>query len=152
MNYLNALEEILREFAEAVSRADESKKPFDGIFGIGGGPSSDPCHQAMDQAVERLALQAAGLSPDGDGQVRPADARTAEALTEAILTADDRFDGPEYAHLSLIAAQRHCLSLIPLLTAEGKKRLLDWYRKKYPRYCRFPRQKDVIAALSAKGN
>ena len=143
MDEMTEFQAILQEYGEDVKKLEKVKRPMDGLFGLGKSPAMDSCHERMDQRLEALVKRACGLEEGEAG----ADPRTADALAGALLRADKEAELPQYAHLALTAAQRHCLPLISRMSAQGKKELCAWFEKAYPRYARFPVQKDILKAL-----
>ncbi len=138
MGETEELREILREYAEAVERVEGSRRPFDGVLGLGRRPSDDPCHGVLEEKTAALMQRAAETA------MSPADT---DALVSALLRAGKTCAGPEYARLALIAAQRHALPLIAGMSPEGRRELLAWYEASYPKRERFPVQKKLLEAL-----
>lgn len=138
MDVISELTRILREYREDVAGVEANKRVFDGFMGMGKAPSADACHDRMDRAVAQLpAGLAEGEAPDG--------------LVEAVLKAEKETAGlPEYARLSLIAAQRHCLPLIQSMTPRAREALREWYLAAYPRRVRLPLQRAIIKALEGR--
>ncbi len=147
MNYPAELDRIMETYREAVSQVEKNRRPFDGILGIGRSPSDDACHDQMDQSVAFLMTQAGGENGDTENAEK-ADAGTVDELISGLMRAAKEYQGPEYARIALMAAQRHGLPLIPKMTAEGRKMLLTWYDQAYPRRMRFPVQKEIVDLLS----
>lgn len=128
---------ILAEYGEAVRTVQKNRKMFDGLMGLGNHPANAPCHEVLDKKVESLCREAAGWKNSDDR----------EALIREIGQAALDWEGPDYARLMLVAVQRHTLPLIPELEQEGRERLLEWYKKAYPRNRRLPVQNQVLSAL-----
>ncbi len=138
MNEVEELRSVLQEYAEAVQRVEGSKRPFDGVLGLGRRPSDDPCHGVLEEktaALMQRAEEETHAPEEYDG------------LVSALLRAGKAYVGPGYARLALIAVQRHALPLIPRMSPEGRRELLTWYEASYPKRERFPTQKQLIAAL-----
>ena len=135
MNYSEELRKILETYRAAVAQVEKTRRPFDGLLGMGRKPSDDPCHMQMDQGVEALMQEAAG-----------ADA-AADEVVSALIRAAKEYEGPEYARFALIAAQRHGIGLIPRMSAGGRKELKAWFDKAYPKRTRFPMQKKIAEEL-----
>lgn len=147
MEYTEELRRILEIYREAVARVEKNKKPYDGLLGMGKKPSDDACHEQMDQGVAALIQRVAGVNDEAAGVV-PADPSAVDALLSGLMHAAKEFDGPEYARIALVAAQRHGIPLIPRMTAAGRAELCAWYDKAYPRRLRFPIQKQIVDALA----
>ena len=131
-----SLQAVLDTYDGDVREVEKKRRPMDGVLGFGRAPADDPCHGRMDKAVEELFAAA------GDASAEEA----ADAL-ELLLGAAGAYEGPEYAKLSLVAAQRHALETAARLRAEDATRLLDAYMKAYPRKRQFPIQKKIVQAL-----
>ena len=140
MEFAQELREILGRYEEAVREVEKRKRPMDGLFGLGRSPAQDPCHDAMDREIAALAERAA----------EEADEEGTGGLVSGLLKAAAGFQGPEYARLSLTAAQRHAIPLISRMSAETRAELRVWYEKAYPRQARFPIQKELIRALGGR--
>ena len=136
-DYTQAFEDILAEYRVNVEEVRKKTRVFDGFMGLGNHPGNAACHEIMDKAVEKLCAEAAE-EPDPEA---------AGALVEKLFHAEGAWEGPEYARLALLAAQRHALALIPLLAAEKRETLGAWYQKTYPRRERTPAQDRILAAL-----
>ncbi len=137
MEYAAELSALGVEYAQAVQELQKNRKRFDGIFGFGNPPGNAPCHDQMDQRAEALCRRAAE-------EGTPAEAA---GLTESLFRMEESCKGPEYARLSLVAAQRHTIPLIPRMTKEDRERLRAWYEKRYPRRMRLPVQERILKLL-----
>ena len=140
MDFAQELRDILGRYEEAVREVEKTKRPMDGLFGLGRSPAQAPCHEAMDREIAGLTTRAA----------EEADADAAGELASGLLKAASSFRGPEYANLSLTAAQRHAIPLISRMTPEARTELRVWYERAYPRHARFPIQKELIRALGGR--
>ena len=138
MNITDETNALIDRFEQAVAEADRTRRPTDGLLGIGQKPGDAPCNAAFDQSVAALF---AGL----DAPDTPA-ADLAGAV-EALFRADEGRRWPDYARWTLLAAQRYALPLIPRLPAADAGRLRAWYEQKWPRRMRLPLQKQVLSAL-----
>ena len=134
------LNEILKEYDLAVQEVQKKRKFMDGVFGFGNHPGNAACHEQLDQKMESLCRRAA---ESGDEQ-------EIYALTKAVFEAGDRWEGPEYARLMLVAVQRHAMDLIPMLSSESRKELAAAYDRKYPRRKRLPVQEPLYRELTGK--
>ena len=140
MMLTDELNETLREYDHAVQELQKNRKWLDGVFGLGNHPGNAACHELLDQKVESLCRRAA---ENGDEQ-------EICALLKAIMEAGDRWEGPEYARLMLVAVQRHTIDLIPRLPPEIRKALAPEYDQKYPRRKRLPVQEELYRRLLGK--
>ncbi len=132
--------QLIAAYEADVAVLGKQRRSIAGLFGLGSTPADDPCHERLDRAVGELCARAAEEPPE-----------EAAALTEAVLKAENGFSGQEYARLSLIALQRHTMTLIPLLEEEKKAALAAWYRETYPRRKRLPVQDQILKALGGNG-
>lgn len=138
MERLTQLQALLTDYVATVDDVMRTRKLGDGLFGAPGGPKDHPCHEQLDQAAQAMIAQFAAETLT---------AAEAAALSERLLTSEDLGHGVPCAQLMLMAVQRYCLPLIPMLTAADAKRLLDAYSRRYPPFNRFPAQTEVIKAL-----
>ncbi len=138
MSLTDEFRQMLAEYDENVGEVERKKRPLDGILGFGRVPANDPCHEALDKKAEELVARALAEGTEG---------READELTGALLRAESRYTGPSYAGMTLIALQRHAKDLIPRMSPEGRRELLAWYEKQYPRRTRFPIQKEICGLL-----
>ena len=132
---------ILERFGEAADEAEKNRKPLGGFLGLGKTPADDPCHEIMDKSVEELAERAMNAGES---------AEEIDGLVNTILRAEKTLQPPQHARISLIAAHRHMIPLIPYMSETGKRELLEWYEKEYPPIGRFPIQEEVLVALGKK--
>ncbi len=135
MTYMEEFHEILEEYRGRVEEVEKKKRPLDGIFGMGRTPASDPCHETLDQKVADMTERALK-----DGEMT-------DELVNALMRAAGEFEGPSYAQMTLVAIQRHGMKLIPGMSREGRRELLNWYEKVYPKRKRFPIQKEICRLL-----
>ena len=132
--------EILNRYTEDVRIVEKTKKITDGLFGMGRAPSEAPCHEEMDRRTEELTGRAAA----------EADAESIGGLVNAIFRAAVDYQGPEYARIALVAAQRHAMPLIGSMTETDREALRVWYEKAYPRRRRFPMQTEILRLLGGR--
>ena len=140
MSRTDEFRELLTAYDGTVRELIRKKRPFEGLLGFGRRAADEPCHEELDARIEALC-KAAGEEEDAAGLAE---------LTEAVLKAERRWEGPEYARLMLAAAQRHTLELIPRLDPADRSRLADWYAREYPRRKRLPVQDKILDTLKGK--
>ena len=138
MEYMEALREIYADYARDVEALEKTRKPTEGMLGIGRKPGDDPCHDKFFSRVGAVTEEMAGADLE-DGELA--------GIMDMVLTEEKRTALPSYAHWMLLAVHRHLIPLIPRLTPKEAGRLLEGYAAAYPRFKRLPIQKDVIKAL-----
>lgn len=106
-------------------RLERNRKPFEGIFGFGGGPQNYPCHEVFAQDLERLLNQFSAQAPSSD-QVGP-------VLDYIYFSAPARWKSETAVYWMLLAVQGLTLDLIPLLDGADAETLCKAYQEAYPR-------------------
>lgn len=126
-------------YLEGMGAAARSRRPVDGLLGLGRDSSTDRCQEefvsALTAAVERVA---------SDGE--PGEARGA---AEFMLTFALGHRDAGAAYWMLLASHVLALPLIELLSPPEARSLLEAYEAGYPRRDRLPAQKKVISALKS---
>lgn len=130
---MEALIQLYEAYLELVGQLQRDRKPFEGAFGLGGGPAAHPCHRQFAQDVEGALAQ----------------------VPEA-----ERLDGMRYIFQQplhwkkdpmlygmLRAVHGAALPYLKDLSPEQARDLQWWYESAYPRQERMPCQVRVIAAL-----
>ena len=142
MMIIQEIHALLDRFEKAVAETDRNRRPGDGLLGVGHKPGDAPCNEAFDRSVAALfeTLTPADTPPE-----------VAAAAIEALFRADEGRHWPNYAQLTLLAAQRYALPLIPHLDPTEANRLRAWYEKKWPRFRRLPLQNTILNALRKTG-
>ena len=124
-------------YLEGMGSAARSRRPVDGLLGLGRDSSTDRCQEefvsALTAAVERVA---SGGEP---GEARGA--------AEFMLTFALGHRDAGAAYWMLLASHVLALPLIELLSPPEARSLLEAYEAGYPRRDRLPAQKKVISAL-----
>ena len=138
MGYMESLKELYSDYARDVEAQEKTRRPTEGMLGIGRKPGEDPCHERFFNRLGALTEEMARDGVSGDELAETA---------KMILTEEKRTALPSYAHWMLLAAHRHVLPLIPHLTPDAAGRLLSEYESAYPRFRRLPMQKEIIKAL-----
>ncbi len=138
MDQTATLRSICEEYLVQVDQLLKNAKPGDGLLGMGKAPQHDACHEAFDQRVEACLASAAGQGPS---------AAEAFSLAETLLFFEKQREVPPCASWMLVAVQRHCLPLVPFLSAQAAADLQARYSKAYPRQQQLPIQKALLKAL-----
>ena len=137
-NFLSGLRERYRSYEETVEELEKNRKPFEGIFGMKGGPADNPCH-------DRFAEDMRGFFADYAAG-RPDSAEVREVL-DFVFNEPVAYRGPQCAYWMLTAVQGLTDVLIPLLSREDAAALAASYGKRYPRWKRLPNQDQLLARL-----
>ena len=138
---MSAAEKINGIIDGYIARCEEiiaQSKPGDGLFGMGDDPKKDPCHMSFYEELAAAVKEIAASAPEAD---------EACGAVQAILKAAREKKCPSMARWMLEAIHGLSQPLLPLLTAEQKRELRDWYDENLPRRLRFPVQKDVYKAM-----
>ena len=128
------IKKLILEYLDEVDEAINSAGPADGIFGMGKSPKDDPCHERFYADIGKAVAEI----KDGN--------EAFEAASE-LIRADKDYNCPQMASLMLTAVQGHVLTLLPLLNAEQKKSLKDYFDENIPRWQRLPVQRQLYKAL-----
>lgn len=128
------LDFLYDNYLKKVDYLEKNRKLGEGIFGMKGGPSDDPCH-------ERFAEE---LSEYLHALTEPAEIRDA---LETVYFTPKQHAGLKTAYWMLLAVHSVTLDLIERLPGKDAGELLERYGKEYPRRERFPVQKRVLAEL-----
>ena len=139
--YNDAFQGILNQYEAALQELDSRSRPGEGLFGFGRKKADDPCHDAMDQSVETLVSRLAA-DPDAVSEV--------PGFLRLLLEAESARPWPDHARWMLVAAQRHGMPLVPLLSPSDASDLASWYAARYSRFDRFPAQQTLLKALKAR--
>ena len=139
-SYADKFREIMDQYEASLQALDSRSRPGDGIFGFGRKKADDPCHDAMDQAVEALLAR---LAAD------PEAAPEAPGLLRLLLEAESARPWPDHARWMLMASQRHGMLLVPLLSPRDAAEIAARYAALYSRFDRFPAQQALLKALNA---
>lgn len=132
------LETLYQDYLAAAQRAEQARRPFDGIFGFGKKASDDPCHEDFCRQLEALLKRLAETSPDSG---------TAKRVLQYICDAPDSGETSKSTYWVLVAAQSTMPALIPFLSAEDAGSLLDACRQAPCFKNPLPVQKQVLDEL-----
>ena len=136
MQQLTALYE---SYLDEARKVELSRKPGEGIFGIGKRPSDDPCHDRFTENLKKLLEDFRAGGPES-GEVRD--------VLRYIYRAPKEHPEPKTAYWLLIAVQSLTKELISLLNGEDAAALAKEYTGIYKRWERLPIQKQILDALT----
>ncbi len=136
------LEALYEAYLNEFRRMEQGRRPFEGVFGLGGGPQSYPCHSKFAEDLERLLKDFAAQAPSS-GQV-------GQVLSYIYFTAPVRWKAEPAVDWMLLAVHGLTQELIPLLDAGDAQPLRDTYQDVYPRRSRLPVQTKLFAALQKR--
>lgn len=140
---LAELAALYRTYLQKTVELEATRKPFDGLFGLGNSPQKDACHDVfydgVGEAVKKLLDDE---SADGE------DRREAMRL---ILEAPDRSRVNRLAFPMLLAAHGHCTELAEKLTPEEDLEFAEYYDDTYDRTERMPVQSRLLSTLRELG-
>lgn len=134
------MEKLRIRYETYVEKALEIKKkagPLAGIFGMGNGPQNDPAHVAFYEDVQKWVADFR--------MTQPGEEELFQAVRFVICAPAEL--GQEDSYWMMYAAQGLVKELIPGLTAEHCRYLLEFYDKNYPKKDRMPVQNDLYKGL-----
>ena len=140
MEPLEAVRGLYTAYEAQFQAQDRKRKPMEGIFGLGGGPGSYPCHEQFAVDLEELLKRTASAAP-GPELVR----QLLDYIYFAAPSAGRSWPSP--VHWMTLAVHGLTLDLIPFLTPEDSRTLYEQYQAAYPRRSRLPAQEKVLKAL-----
>lgn len=136
------LEALYEGYLNEFRRMEQGRRPFEGVFGLGGGPQSYPCHGKFAEDLERLLKDFAARDPSSE--------QVGQVLDYIYFTAPVRWKAEPAVDWMLIAVHGLTLELIPLLDAGDAEPLGRAYQDAYPRRSRLPVQTKLVAALQKR--
>ena len=140
---MERLTSLYEAYFARVAQAEKTYKPTDGMFGLRGGISYDPCHN---QFAEDLEVLLGEIAAQGDP-------KQAYAALDYIYRASEiHRDANQTVYWMLIAVHSLTHPLIELLTRADALTLWQWYGKAFPRRQSLPNQKKVLDALRARSH
>ena len=139
MAELSDVRALCEAYIAKVESLEHNRKPGEGIFGLKGGPSDDPCHDRFADELRALLDQYASE------EHRPEEVR--EVLSY-IYTVPLAHREPKSAYWMLVAVHGLTLVLVEALDPASAAALRRRYATDYPRWERLPVQKQVLAALN----
>lgn len=132
-----ALKQALADYRQDLDNYEKKRKPTDGLLGFGHPLQNDPCHERLDERVDKLIGQMQGLSPSSQ--------EAGQAVRLLLFHEDAAW--PLAAQWMLRALERHALPLIPFLAPDTAAQLQKEYASHYKPWDRLPVQKQVLKAL-----
>ena len=135
MQQLTALYE---SYLDEARKVELSRKPGEGIFGIGKRPSDDPCHDRFAANLKEWL--------EAFGEEAPDSAAIREVLS-LVYKAPKKYPDPKSSFWMLIAVQSLTLGLIPRLSESDARALVGEFGGLYKRWERLPVQRQILDAL-----
>lgn len=139
MDALETIQALCQAYLAECARLERERGTWDGLFGMGGGPKNDPCHDAFAHDLDAALRRAAALP---SGEVRP----ILDYLYRLPLAHRD----DQAAYWMLLAVHGLTTELAGGLNRADAAALLAQYRADYPRRERLPAQRRVLDALRAR--
>lgn len=130
---MEALVRTYENYLDLVGQLQRDRKPFEGAFGLGGGPAAYPCHRQFAQDVEQAMAQVP-------------DEQRLEAV-KYIFQQPLGYQKDPVLYGMLRAVHGVTLPYLKDLGVEQARDLQWWYESAYPRQEQMPCQERVIAAL-----
>ena len=135
---IEKLESLCTAYCETAGRLEYNRRGLEGMFGLPGGPTKDPCHRQFREDAAALLRDFAAGGPD------PAGIR---ALLSLLYERPKQAAAPKTAYWTLIAVQGETRELIPALRPEDAKALAARFAALYPRRERLPVQDEILRLL-----
>ena len=130
---MEELKRLYENYLNQVDRLQRERKPFEGAFGLGGGPGTNPCHRKFAQDVEQLLAQ------------MPQPERL-EAMEYIFRQAPAHKDNP-LVYWMFLAVHGSVVPFLKELTPQQAQQLRAWYENAYPERDRLPCQHRVVYTL-----
>lgn len=132
------LKALYTDYAEKVKAVRRAAKPFDGVFGFGNDPRNNPCHEAFFAAGGQWAETFANSQPEQE-----------QILEAALFILEEPLQYKEKeCYWYMFASHANLKPLIPIMTGETAKMVLERFETLYPRRDRMPLQKELLKALA----
>ena len=135
---LTEIQALYRSYTDKVIALELSRKPTDGLFGMGPKISDDPCHDDFTKQLEALLARFAESSP------APSEVR--EVLRYIYRYPAEHSD-PVSVYWMTTGVHGLTLGAVKLLDAESAAELREEYISAYPKLRQLPVQKKVCRAL-----
>ena len=137
MPQLEELRGLYAAYEKKAANVHKNAPRYAGIFGLGNDPRNHACHEMFYEDV--------GTWVQDFLKEKPSPEETAQAV-RWILEAATLCRNPVVCGY-LYAAQGHSVKLIPALSQEESRELLEWYDRSYPERDRMPVQQEIFALL-----
>jgi len=136
------LQDIYEAYARKLAQAHKKSSIFAGLLGQGSmnDARNDPCNKAFYENVSAWVLGYAASVPEEQEVL---------AVCRFILEAA-RLSTGKPTHWYHLVAQAHIKPLIPLLSGESCRILLEQYLKWYPKRKQFPIQREISDLLAER--
>jgi len=135
---IEKLESLCAAYCETAGQLEHSRRSLEGMFGLPGGPTKDPCHKRFLEDAAALLREFAEGRQDSSG---------ARELLGFLFAYPKRTAAPKTAYWTLIAAQGQVRELIARLSGEDAAALAADYQALYPRRERLPVQDEILKLL-----
>lgn len=130
---MEELQRLYEDYLDLVAQLQRDRKPFEGAFGLGGGPAAHPCHQQFAKDVEQV-------------MARVPEEQRLQAIEYIFRQALDH-KGDPLVYWMFMAVHGATLLYLKSLTSQQARDLQWWYEKAYPRPERMPCQQRVLSTL-----
>lgn len=130
---MEELVKLYRDYVQQAAQPHNQKRPFQGAYGLMGGPASNSFHQQFAQGVEQALAQV------GEEQWREA--------VEYVLRQPLEHKADPTVYWMFVAVHGAVLPYLKGLTSEQARDLQWWYERSYPRREQTPVQRRVVSAL-----
>ena len=137
MSTITELKNLYDEYDKMIQDLTNSTSPLARAFNLGLNSRNHPCNQAFYDNVGKWVKDFLATSPSQ---------QEVYEATAHILTAATRYQN-EDSCAYMQAAQGHVADLIPLLCAQDRAELRDWYDNRYPKKVRLPIQDKIYKLL-----
>lgn len=128
---------LYQRYLEKATEVRRKASAFAGAFNLGDDPRRHGCHDLFYEGVEQWVREFLQESPTPQ--------QAAEVVDFVLRAADAHRDTDAYWYF--FAVHGHIRPLIPLLSREDCKRLLDLYDELHPKRERLPLQQEVYKLL-----
>lgn len=135
---LEVLNQIYTDYSVELEACEKKQKVTDGLFGFGHSIKDDPCHERFYDRIQEAMNQLTASAPPSE---------QAESTILYLFSRKKEYAYPPSAQLMLCAVEKHILPLIPYLTPQAAKHILDEYETMYRRWERLPVQTEVWKTL-----
>lgn len=137
---ISFVKDLYDDYISEVERLEGSKKPTDGLLGIGKKTSDDICHEVFSKQLQILL--------DNFSAEKPSSSDIKEVL-EYIYSIQNEHKDLISAYWLLKAVHGFTENLVGMLSREDASALYEFYDQLIPRSERFPVQKKVLKALKS---
>ena len=136
-----SLLEIYTAYEEEAGKARAEASPLADFIGGSGSFKNHWCHKKFFDAGAAWAADFLAASPSPE--------ETAEVVTFILKAASEKRKKDTYWYY--LAAQKHTLEMLPLLSPETSREMAVWYEKTYSKRDRLPLQNSILKILKKQG-